>query len=374
MHIGIPTEIKIAERRVGATPAVVGELTANGHEVMVQTRAGDGAGFDDVAYKEAGAAIAGSASEVFGASEMIVKVKEPQASERAMLRPHHTLFTYLHLAADRPQTDELIASGATCIAYETVTDDDGRLPLLAPMSAIAGRMSIQAGAHALESTQGGAGLLMGGVPGVRPAKVVVLGGGVVGENAIEMAIGLGADVTVLDRSPAALDRLDKRFGATLRTVFSTRSELEASVHDADLVIGAVLIPGATAPRLVRAQHVAEMRRGSVLVDVAIDQGGCFETSRPTTHADPTYQVDGVVHYCVANMPGAVPKTSTYALNHATLPFVRRLAGRGVHDALYFEADLRSGLNVCRGQVTEPHVAQAHGYEYVDPSLALEAMP
>ena len=362
MHIGIPTEIKIAERRVGATPAVVGELTASGHEVMVQTRAGDGAGFDDVAYKEAGAAIAGSASEVFGASEMIVKVKEPQASERAMLRPHHTLFTYLHLAADRPQTDELIASGATCIAYETVTDDAGRLPLLAPMSAIAGRMSIQAGAHALESTQGGAGLLMGGVPGVRPAKVVVLGGGVVGENAIEMAIGLGADVTVLDRSPAALDRLDKRFGATLRTVFSTRSELEASVHDADLVIGAVLVKGARAPHLVSRQMLSGMRPGSVIVDVAVDQGGCVETTRPTTHLEPTY---------VANMPGGVPRTSTLALSNATLPYALALAGMGTDAALRTDAHLRNGLNVCSGMVTDRAVADTFGLDYVDPLEALD---
>ena len=371
MHIGIPTEIKIAERRVGATPAVVGELTANGHEVMVQTRAGDGAGFDDVAYKEAGAAIAGSASEVFGASEMIVKVKEPQASERAMLRPHHTLFTYLHLAADRPQTDELIASGATCIAYETVTDDDGRLPLLAPMSAIAGRMSIQAGAHALESTQGGAGLLMGGVPGVRPAKVVVLGGGVVGENAIEMAIGLGADVTVLDRSPAALDRLDKRFGATLRTVFSTRSELEASVHDADLVIGAVLVTGARAPHLVSRQMRSGMRPGSVIVDVAVDQGGCVETTRPTTHLEPTYVIDGIVHYCVANMPGGVPRTSTLALSNATLPYALALAGMGTDAALRTDAHLRNGLNICSGMVTDRAVADTFGLDYVDPLEALD---
>ena len=371
MHIGIPTEIKSAERRVGATPAVVGELTANGHEVMVQTRAGDGAGFDDVAYKEAGAAIAGSASEVFGASEMIVKVKEPQASERAMLRPHHTLFTYLHLAADRPQTDELIASGATCIAYETVTDDDGRLPLLAPMSAIAGRMSIQAGAHALESTQGGAGLLMGGVPGVRPAKVVVLGGGVVGENAIEMAIGLGADVTVLDRSPAALDRLDKRFGATLRTVFSTRSELEASVHDADLVIGAVLVKGARAPHLVSRQMLSGMRPGSVIVDVAVAQGGCVEAPRPAPPLEPTYVIDGIVHYCVANMPGGVPRTSTLALSNATLPYALALAGMGTDAALRTAAHLRNGLNICSGMVTDRAVADTFGLDYVDPLEALD---
>ena len=296
MHIGIPTESKIAERRVGATPAVVGELTANGHEVMVQTRAGDGAGFDDVAYKEAGAAIAGSASEVFGASEMIVKVKEPQASERAMLRPHHTLFTYLHLAADRPQTDELIASGATCIAYETVTDDDGRLPLLAPLSALAGRMSIQAGAHALESPQGGAGLLMGGVPGVK---------------------------------------------------------------------------GARAPHLVARQMLSVRRPGAVIVDVAVDQGGCVETTRPTTHLEPTYVIDGIVHYCVANMPGGVPRTSTLALSNATLPYALALAGMGTDAALRTDAHLRNGRNICSGMVTDRAVADTFGLDYVDPLEALD---
>ncbi|MBC8365765.1 MAG: alanine dehydrogenase [Actinobacteria bacterium] len=371
MHIGVPTEIKTAERRIGATPAVVGDLTANGHEVIVQAGAGTGAGFDDATYKAAGASIVDTAAEVFDAAEMIVKVKEPQAVERAMLRPHHTLFTYLHLAADRPQTDELLASGATCIAFETVTDDAGRLPLLAPMSAIAGRMSIQAGAHALEATQGGAGLLMGGVPGVRPAKVVVLGGGVVGENSIEMAIGLGADVTVLDRSPAALDRLDKRFGATLRTVFSTRSELESSVADADLVIGAVLVKGARAPHLVTRQMLSTMRSGSVIVDVAVDQGGCVETTRATTHLEPTYVVDDIVHYCVANMPGGVPRTSTQALSNATLPFTLALAGTGTDAALRADANLRNGLNVCAGMVTDRAVAETFDLDYVDPLEALD---
>ncbi len=372
MRIGVPSEIKTAERRVGATPAVVGELTARGHEVVVQTGAGEGAGFDDVAYKEAGADIAGSGAEVFESSEMIVKVKEPQAVERAMLRPHHTLFTYLHLAADRPQTDDLVASGATCIAYETVTDDAGRLPLLAPMSAIAGRMSIQAGAHALEATHGGAGLLLGGVPGVRAAKVVVIGGGVVGENAVEMAVGLGADVTVLDRSPAVLDHLDKRFGASLRTVYSTTAELEASVLDADLVIGAVLVKGAKAPHLVTRDMLGRMRPGSVIVDVAVDQGGCFETTRPTTHTDPTFVVNGVVHYCVANMPGAVSRTSTQALSNATLPFALALADKGAEQALADDPHLRNGLNVCAGKITDRAVADTFDLEYVDPMEALAA--
>jgi alanine dehydrogenase len=374
MRIGIPKERKSAEMRVGLTPASVRELCGDGHTVFVQTGAGEGAGAGDAEYLRAGAEILPDAPSLFDAAMLIVKVKEPQPAECALLKPEHVLFAYLHLAPDPTQTRALVESGATCIAYETVTGDAGDRPLLTPMSQVAGRLSVQAGAASLEAVRGGAGLLLGGVPGVPPAKVAVLGGGVVGTNAIQMALGLGADVTVLDRDVERLGALSARYGTALKTSYSTVDSIERFVLDADLVIGAVLIPGATAPRLVRAQHVAEMRRGSVLVDVAIDQGGCFETSRPTTHADPTYQVDGVVHYCVANMPGAVPKTSTYALNHATLPFVRRLAGRGVHDALYFEADLRSGLNVCRGQVTEPHVAQAHGYEYVDPSLALEAMP
>lgn len=372
MDIGVPAEIKTAERRVGLTPAAAGEFVNRGHHVAVETGAGDGAGFSDVDYKEVGAVIAGTADDVFADAEMIVKVKEPLAPERARLQPHHTLFTYLHLAADRPQTDELLASGATCIAYETVTDDAGRLPLLAPMSAIAGRMSIQAGAHALEATQGGAGLLLGGVPGVRPTRVVVIGGGVVGENAVEMAVGMGADVTVLDRSPTVLDGLAKRFGNRVTTVFSTKAELEASVYDADLVIGAVLVKGAKAPHLVTRDMLGRMRTGSVIVDVAVDQGGCFETTRPTTHTDPTYVVDGVVHYCVANMPGAVSRTSTQALSNATLPFALALADKGAEQALTDDPHLRNGLNVCAGRVTDRAVAATFDLEYVDPLEALAA--
>ncbi|HJL89548.1 MAG TPA: alanine dehydrogenase [Acidimicrobiales bacterium] len=370
MDIGVPAEIKTAERRVSLTPGVVDELTSRGHRVVVESDAGLGAGFGDAEYKEVGAAIVASADEVFDTSEMIVKVKEPQAVERARLKPHHTLFTYLHLAADRPQTDDLLASGATCIAYETVTDDAGRLPLLAPMSAIAGRMSIQAGAHALEATHGGAGLPLGGVPGVRPGKVVVIGGGVVGENAAEMAIGLGADVTVLDRSPAVLEGLSKRFGGRVRTVYSTSAELEASVLDADLVIGAVLVKGAKAPRLVTREMLSRMRDGSVLVDVAVDQGGCFETTRATTHTDPTFVVDGIVHYCVANMPGGVPRTSTLALSNATLPFTLALAEQGTSAALRGNPHLLNGLNVCAGVVTDRAVADTFDLDFVDPLAAL----
>jgi len=372
MDIGVPAETKTAERRVGLTPAATGELVNRGHHVVVEAGAGEGAGFSDVDYREVGAVIVGTAIEVFSDAEMIVKVKEPLAPERALLNPHHTLFTYLHLAADRPQTDELMASGATCIAYETVTDDDGRLPLLAPMSAIAGRMSIQAGAHALEATQGGAGLLLGGVPGVRPAKVVVIGGGVVGENATEMAVGLGAEVTVLDRNPTVLDSLSKRFGGRIKTVYSTRAELEASVFDADMVIGAVLVKGAKAPHLVTRTMLGRMRPGSVVVDVAVDQGGCFETTKPTTHTDPTFVVDGIVHYCVANMPGAVSRTSTQALSNATLPFTLALADKGAEQALVDDPHLRNGLNVCAGTITDRAVATTFGLEHVDPLEALAA--
>ena len=370
MDIGVPAETKNAERRVGLTPAAAGELVARGHDVRIETGAGEGAGFGDVAYKEVGATIASSADQVFADAEMIVKVKEPLAPERARLRPHHTLFTFLHLAADRPQTEDLLASGATCIAYETVTDDAGRLPLLAPMSAIAGRMSIQAGAHALEATQGGAGLLLGGVPGVRPGRVVVIGGGVVGENAAEMAVGLGADVTVLDRSHAVLDGLAKRFAGRVKTVYSTKAELEASVYDADMVIGAVLVKGARAPHLVTRDMLSRMRPGSVLVDVAVDQGGCFETTKPTTHTNPTFAVGGIIHYCVANMPGAVPRTSTQALSNATLPFTLSLADRGTDAALKADPHLLNGLNVCAGGVTDRAVAETFDLEHVDPLVAL----
>ena len=370
MDIGVPAETKTAEHRVGLTPGAAGELINRGHRVVVETTAGEGAGYSDVDYKAVGASIASTSDDVFAEAEMIVKVKEPLHPERALLKSHHTLFTYLHLAADRQQTNELLASDATCIAYETVTDHAGRLPLLAPMSAIAGRMSIQAGAHALEATQGGTGLLLGGVPGVRPARVVIIGGGVVGENAAEMAVGLGADVTVLDRSEAALNALAKRFGNRVTTVYSTKAELEASVLGADLVIGAVLIKGSKAPRLVTRDKLGQMRSGSVIVDVAVDQGGCFETTRPTTHTDPTFVVDGVVHYCVANMPGAVPRTSTQALSNATLPFILALADKGTKQAFKDDPHLRNGLNIYAGRITDRAVAATFELEYVDPLEAL----
>ena len=370
MIVGVPTEIKPDERRVGLTPSSANELTNHGHDVIVQSGAGLGIGAEDSDYETAGVTIAADAAAVFGGAEMIVKVKEPQAVERAMLTSGHLLFTYLHLAPDAAQTQDLVASGATCIAYETVTAARGGLPLLAPMSKVAGRMSIQAGAHHLESTQGGAGLLLGGVPGVPPAKVVVIGGGVVGENAIEMAVGMGADVTVLDRSGDALDRLAKRFGTNLRTVHSNAATTWDFVTDADLVVGAVLIPGAKAPKIVTEEMVKAMRKGSVLVDVAIDQGGCMETSKATTHAAPTFLVHDVVHYCVANMPGAVPRTSTYALNNETLPFVVALANKGAKAALAADEHLRNGLNVANGKITDLAVAEALGYDYVAPLDAL----
>ena len=372
MRVGLPKEIKVAERRVGLTPTSVRELTGHGHDVLVQRGAGQGIGAYDSDYVAAGAVIAPDGETVFADSEMIIKVKEPQAIERARLRSDHILFTYLHLAPDTAQTQELLAGGATCIAYETVTDVNGRLPLLAPMSQVAGRMSIQAGAHCLEAPNGGKGLLLGGVPGVSSGKTVVIGGGVVGENAIDMAIGLGSQVTVLDRDLEVLGRLSRRFGAELETVYSTRAALEEQVLGADLVIGAVLVTGATAPKLVTAEMVKQMKPGSVLVDVAIDQGGCFETSHPTTHTDPTYVVDDVVHYCVANMPGAVPKTSTYALNNATLPFTLALADKGAKEALMADPHLRAGLHTCGGLLTEKHVADAQGLDYTEPLEALRA--
>ena len=370
MHVGVPSEIKVAERRVGLTPAGVRELVAHEHTVSVQTGAGLGIGAPDEAYQAAGAAIVATAAEVWAEADMIVKVKEPQSEERAMLSEGQILFTYLHLAPDVPQTEELLASGATCIAYETVTDPSGGLPLLAPMSQVAGRMSVQAGVHCLEAPNGGAGLLLGGVPGVPSALTVVIGGGVVGENAIEMAVGLGSQVAVLDRNLDVLDRLSRRFGAALETVYSTRQALEDLVTNADLVIGAVLLKGATAPKLVSEAMVKSMKPGSVLVDVAIDQGGCFETSRPTTHAEPTYVVHDVVHYCVANMPGAVPRTSTYALNNATMPYTLALANNGPADALLADPHFLGGLNICGGMLTEAHVAEAQGRAFVDPADAL----
>ncbi len=360
MRIGVPKEIKNHEYRVGLTPQSVAELTALGHDVWIETRAGAAIGFADDDYRQAGAQIAREAGEVFQQAQLIVKVKEPLAVERAKLREHHTLFTYLHLAPDRPQTEELMAGGATCIAYETVTDAQGRLPLLAPMSEVAGRMSIQAGASCLEKARGGRGVLLGGVPGVAPGKVVILGGGVVGSHALAMAVGLGADVTVLDRSVDALRRLDAQYGNRITTLYSTRAAVQEQVLAADLVVGGVLIPGAAAPRLITASMVRQMKAGAVLVDVAIDQGGCAETSRATTHAEPTYVVDDVVHYCVANMPGAVARTSTQALNNATLPFVMALAQKGTRRALEEDPHLLAGLNVARGVLTCERVAQAHG--------------
>ena len=370
MLIGVPKEIKNHEYRVGMTPASVRELNDSGHLVMVETLAGNGIGSSDEDYIAAGAEIVNSAAEIYARAEMIVKVKEPQASERAMLRPQQLLFTYLHLAPDAEQTHDLIASGATCIAYETITSAQGGLPLLAPMSEVAGRMSIQAGAHVLEKAQGGRGMLLGGVPGVAPAKVVIIGGGVVGSNAAQMALGARAQVTVLDRSTQALARLDKEFNGAVKTVYSTQDSLEEYVLDADLVIGGVLIPGAAAPKLVTEAMVKAMKMGSVLVDVAIDQGGCFATSKATTHEDPTYVVDGVVHYCVANMPGGVAMTSTYALNNATLPYIMKLANVGWKKALQQDVHFLAGLNVHAGKVTNKHVAEALGYDYVPPETVV----
>lgn len=370
MHVAAPAEIKVAERRVGLTPTAVRELVTHGHTVSIEKGAGLGIGASDLDYVTAGASIVADAAAIWANADLVVKVKEPQPEERAQLREGQILFTYLHLAPDAAQTADLLASRAIGVAYETVTDPHGGLPLLAPMSQVAGRMSVQAGATSLEAPHGGAGLLLGGVPGVPSARVVVIGGGVVGENAIEMAVGLGAQVTVLDRDLDVLGRLSRRFGAELETVYSTTAALEHLVVNADLVIGAVLIRGAKAPKLVTAEMVKQMRPGSVLVDVAIDQGGCMETSRPTTHDEPTFVVDGVVHYCVANMPGAVPKTSTYALNNATLPFTLAIADKGVEQALLDDEHLRNGLNVHRGRLTEPEVAEAQGLDHVDPLEAL----
>ncbi|KAG1648271.1 Alanine dehydrogenase [Nymphon striatum] len=369
-YVDIWEAIKPAAIGISAWPTVpMGESWKQG--VLSRLGIGLGIGADDAAYEAVGAKIVEDAAAVFAGAEMIVKVKEPQAVERAMLTPDHLLFTYLHLAPDPDQTADLVASGATCIAYETVTSRNGGLPLLAPMSKVAGRMSIQAGAHHLESPQGGAGLLLGGVPGVPPAKVVVIGGGVVGENAIEMAVGMGADVSVLDRSGDVLDRLAKRFGTSLRTIHSNAAATWDAVTDADLVVGAVLIPGAEAPKIVTEDMVRAMRPGSVLVDVAIDQGGCMETSHATTHAEPTYLVHDVVHYAVANMPGGVPRTSTYALNNETLPFTLALANKGAKAALEDDEHLRNGLNVAAGQITDLAVAEALGYDYVPPLDALK---
>ncbi len=359
MRVGVPKEVKTHEYRVGLTPAGVRELVTHGHTVLVEPGAGSGIGFGEAVYQAAGAQVT---EDVFSA-DMIVKVKEPQPQEIARLRKGQILFTYLHLAADAAQTKGLMKSGATCIAYETVTDRAGTLPLLAPMSEVAGRMAVQVGAHCLEREQGGAGILLGGVPGVPPAKVVVLGGGVAGTNAARMAVGLEASVTIIDRSLPRLKELDLQFGPRATTLFATTEAIEHAVLAADLVIGAVLVPGAAAPKLVTADMVRRMRPGSVLVDIAIDQGGCFETSRPTTHAEPTYVRDGVVHYCVTNMPGAVARTSTFALTNATLPFVLALAGKGWRQALAEDAHLGAGLNIHDGQVTHQAVASALGLRF-----------
>ena len=370
MLVGVPKEIKTQEYRVGLVPSSVRELAHHGHQVIMEDNAGAGVGFFNEDYERAGATIAADAAEVFAKADMVVKVKEPQPNECAMLREGQVLFTYLHLAPDLKQTKGLVDSGAIAIAYETVTDRHGRLPLLAPMSEVAGRMSIQVGAHCLEKEQGGAGMLLGGVPGVAAGRVVVIGGGVAGTNAARMAMGLEAHVTVIDRNLDRLYELDLQFGPMLNTIYSTVDAIEQHVLGADLVVGAVLVPGAAAPRLVTEHMVREMKSGAVLVDIAIDQGGCFETSRATTHDDPTYVVDDVVHYCVANMPGAVARTSTNALNNATLPFVLDLANKGARLALAENAHLMAGLNVAEGKVTYRAVAQAHDMSYTPPQEAL----
>jgi len=370
MIVGCPKEIKNHEYRVGLTPESAGELVAHGHSVLIETHAGEGIGATDDDYRAAGAVIIDTAAEIFAKAEMIVKVKEPQAGERAMLREGQILYTYLHLAPDPEQTKDLIASGATCIAYETVTGAGGGLPLLKPMSQVAGRMSVQAGATALEKSHGGRGVLLGGVPGVAPGKVAVIGGGVVGFNAAQMAVGLGADVTILDRSPDVLERLGTFFEARAKTRFSNMANLAECVAEADLVIGAVLVPGAAAPKLVRRDMLSTMKPGAVMVDVAIDQGGCFETSHATTHADPTYMVDGIVHYCVANMPGGVARTSTYALNNVTLPHALRIADMGWRAALARDPHLANGLNVWNHQVTYEAVARDLGLDYTATATAL----
>ncbi|MBA3660432.1 MAG: alanine dehydrogenase [Gammaproteobacteria bacterium] len=363
MLIGVPKEVKNFEYRVGLVPGSVRELTVRGHRVLIQKGAGERIGFDDLAYQQVGAEIIETPAEIFERADMIVKVKEPQPNECAMLRKEQILFTYLHLAPDPEQAKLLQQSNCIAIAYETVTDPSGGLPLLAPMSEVAGRMSIQAGANSLEIKNGGRGILLGGVPGVAPAKVVVLGGGVVGTNAVRMAMGMGAQVVVIDKSIARLYQLDLQFGSKLTTIFSTTDSIEEHVLTADLVIGAVLIPGASAPKLLTRKMLSGMRNGAVVVDVSIDQGGCFETSHATTHTDPTYVIDGVVHYCVANMPGGVPRTSTFALNNATLPFVIALANLGFEEAMRRDTHLRNGLNICRGRITYQAVAEALNEPY-----------
>jgi alanine dehydrogenase len=363
MRVGVPKEIKNHEYRVGLVPSSVAELVHHGHEVLVEGGAGLGAGLPDREYEAAGATIVGGPDEIFESAEMIVKVKEPLAEERRRLRPGQVLFTYLHLAPDLGQTEDLMKSGATCIAYETVTSPSGALPLLTPMSEVAGRLAPQVGAHCLEKAQGGRGVLLGGVPGVPGAEVVILGGGVSGTHAATIAIGMGANVTVIDRSAEVLRRLAVQFGASIRTVFSTRDAIARLATEADLLIGAVLVPGAAAPKLITAEMVRAMKAGSVIVDIAIDQGGCSETSRPTTHSEPTYVIDDVVHYCVTNMPGAVARTSTFALNNVTLPFTLALAGKGWRQALRDDPYLRDGLNVHDGKIVCKPVADAHQLPY-----------
>ena len=370
MLIGVPKEIKDQEYRVGLTPESVAELRVHGHQIMVERQAGVGIGCDDAMYQEVGATIVASVDDIFTQAEMIVKVKEPQESESKRLRPGQILFTYLHLAPDYPLTKDLIESGAICVAYETVEDKNGGLPLLAPMSEVAGRLAIQAGAYCLERAHGGKGVLLGGVPGVRPARVVVIGGGSVGSNALLIALGMGADVTVLDKNLATLAKLSERYSPALKTVYSTRHSLTRHLLQADLVIGAVLIPGAQAPKLITAEMIRRMEPRSVLVDVAIDQGGCCETSRPTSHTAPTYIVNEIVHYCVSNMPGAVPQTSTYALNNATLPYILRLADKGHRQALLEDPGFLKGLNVCEGKAVYKAIADSHGFAYCDPQSAL----
>jgi len=370
MKIGVPTEIKAQESRVGLTPISVQELTNHGHEVIIQDNAGFGAGFENADYEKVGAKIAPSAGDIFNDSDMIVKVKEPLSNEVSMLRENQILFTYLHLSAAPDLTKGLVNSKSICIAYETVTDEYKRLPLLAPMSAVAGRMSIQAGARSLEKPLGGRGLLIGGAPGVNPGSVLILGGGVVGENAAIIAAGMQSKVFIVDKSEERLNQLKSKFGESITTLLSNEIKLEELVEDCDLLIGGVLIPGANAPKLVSKEMIKKMKRGSVIVDVAIDQGGCVETSKPTTHADPTYIVDDVVHYCVANMPGGVPMTSTLALNAATLPFVLKLAQEGYKNALASDANFLAGLNVCQGNITYKAVADDLGLEFIDPSKAI----
>jgi len=370
MKIGVPKEIKPQENRIGLTPNSVKILTSNGHEVLIESNGGFEAGFYNDQYKSVGAKIIDKAEDIFNDSDIIVKVKEPLSNEVKMIRENQIIFTYLHLAAAKELTEGLIKSKSVCIAYETVTDDDGRLPLLAPMSAVAGRMSVQAGAHSLEKNQKGRGLLLGGAPGVEPANVVILGGGVVGENAALIATGMGAKVHIVDKSEPRLKQLQEMFGDKIIPQISDKIDLKKLVSDCDLLIGGVLIPGAEAPKLITKEMIKSMKRGSVIVDVAIDQGGCVETSKPTTHANPTYIVDNVVHYCVANMPGGVPRTSTLALNKATLPFLSKLANKGYEKALKEDKNFLAGLNVCKGNVTYKAVADVLGQKYVSPNELL----